>query len=95
VSRDFCFRIFSRIIFPQDPKIALGSFQIFVKIQVAPPVSMTPVVNMPAVPLVFVNAGGKFASSINNTGGKLPPVSATSVVKLPPVYGNNIRQLTP
>ncbi len=47
----FCFRFFSWIIFPQASKntVTLGSLQIFLKIlgQVAPPVSTTPVANLP------------------------------------------------
>jgi hypothetical protein len=49
-----------------------------------------------------VDTGDKFATNVNNTGGKLPLVSTTPVVNLPPMVsmipvesnGNNIRLLT-
>ncbi len=58
----YCFRFFSRIIFPKPLKITLGSFQIFfyIKFEIAiqgvrvPPLSTTPSVNLSLVPLVSV-----------------------------------------
>jgi hypothetical protein len=40
---------------------------------------------LPPVFLVLLIPGGKFATYVNNTGGKLPPVSTTPAASLPPV----------
>jgi hypothetical protein len=67
-----------------------------------PPVSVTPVANFSTIFASVVDTGGKFATGVNDTGGKLPPVSATPVANLPPVSltqvannGNNIRLQIP
>jgi hypothetical protein len=61
-----------------------------------PPVSLTPVANLPPVSTAqgklvakfaagVVDNGGKFAAGVVDTGGNLPPVSLTPVANLPPV----------
>ncbi len=61
-----------------------------------PPVSLTPVANLPPVSTKLgklvakfaagvVDTGGKFAAGVVDTGGKLPPVSLTPVANLPSV----------
>ncbi len=78
-----------------------------------PPVSTTPVANLPPVSVTpganfstifgsVVDTGGKFATGVNDPGGKLPPVSMTPVANLSPVSttpvennGNNIRLQIP
>ena len=67
-----------------------------------PPVSTTPVANFFPIFACVVDTGGKFATGVNDTSGKLPPVSATPAANLPPVLltpvannGNNIRLQIP
>jgi hypothetical protein len=100
----FCFRFFHESSSPNPLKQILRSFQIFQKFeftessQGAPPVSTTPVTNLPPLSItVAVNfatgnagvldTGGKFAAGVNDTGGQLSPVSMTLAV-------HNIRLLT-
>jgi hypothetical protein len=45
--------------------------------QGAPPVSTTPVANFATIFASVVDTDGKFATSVNDVGGKLPPVSTT------------------
>jgi hypothetical protein len=52
---------------------------------------MTPVANLPAVPLVLLIKSGNFGTDEIDTGGKLSPVSMTPVAN----NGNNISLLTP
>jgi hypothetical protein len=65
--------------------------EIFVS-QGAPPVSTTPAANLPPVSTTpaanfytifasVVDTGGKFATGVNNAGGKLPPVLTTPAAK--------------
>ncbi len=67
-----------------------------------PPVSTTPAANFATSFTSVVDTGGKFATGVNNAGGKLPPVSTTSAANLPLVSktpvannGNNIRLQIP
>ncbi len=67
-----------------------------------PPVSATPVANFSSIFASVVDTGGKFATGVNDAGGKLPPVSTTPAANLPPVSltpvannGNNVRLHTP
>jgi hypothetical protein len=67
-----------------------------------PPVSETPVANFSTIFASIVDTGGKFATGVNDAGGKLPPVSKTPAANLPPVSvtpvannGNSIRLQTP
>jgi hypothetical protein len=60
------------------------------------------VANFSTIFASVVNTGGKFATGVNDAGGKLPPVSATPAANLPLVLltpvannGNNIRLQTP
>ncbi len=46
-------------------------------VQGAPPVSTTPGANFSTSFASVVNTGGKFATGVNDTGGKLPMVSTT------------------
>ncbi len=61
-----------------------------------PPVSLTPVANLPPVSTTqgeleakfaagVVDSGGKFAAGVVDTGGNLPAVSLTPGANLPPV----------
>ncbi len=81
VSRDFCFRFFSWITFPQAPDNTLGSFRIFSKIRGD--------IHKSRCTTGVNNTSGKFATGINDTGSKiLPPVPLvllTPVANLPPV----------
>ncbi len=45
--------------------------------QGAPLVSMTPMANFSTRFASVVDTGGKFATGVNDAGGKLPPVSTT------------------
>ncbi len=59
-----------------------------------PPVSLVlliPVANFAPSFASVVDTGGKFAASINDTGGKLLLISTIPVAK----YGKNIRLLRP
>ncbi len=65
-------------------KITLG-FRFFSWIlgaasQGAPPVSTTPATNFATSSAGVVDTGGKFFTSVNNTGGKLPPVSIMGTI---------------
>ncbi len=51
------------------------------------PVSSTPAANFSTNFASAVDNGGKFATSVNNAGGKLPPVSMTPLAN----NGYNIR----
>jgi hypothetical protein len=42
-----------------------------------------------------VDTGGKFATSVNDTGGNFPPVSTTLLLTLVANNGNTIRLLRP
>ncbi len=98
VSRDFLLLVFFMNQFPPSPRVFhkdhFKFFRKFAEIfasQGAPPVSTTPVANLPRVsaspvanfPTIFasVDTGGKFATGVNDTGGKF----ATGVNELPPV----------
>jgi hypothetical protein len=88
VSRDFLLLVFFTNQFPPSPRVFhLDRFEFcrkFAEIfasQGAPPVSTTPVANLPhvsATPVAnfatifarVVDTGGKFATGINDTGGK-------------------------
>jgi hypothetical protein len=76
---------------PQPQSIPLGPIQIFQKFaeiftsQGAPPVSTTPAANFPTSFASVVDTGGKFATGVNDTGGKLPPVSTTPAANSPSV----------
>ncbi len=61
-----------------------------------PPVSLTPVANLPSVSTTqgelvakfaagVVDSSSKFAAGVVDTGGNLPPVSLTPAANLPPV----------
>jgi hypothetical protein len=70
------FDVFFMNQFSQKPlSIPLGSFRIFYKFreifadQGAPPVSTTPVLNLPLVPMVSLIQSGKFATVVSDTGG--------------------------
>jgi hypothetical protein len=56
-----------------------------------PPVLTAPVAHFATCIAGDVDIGGKFATSVNNTGGNLPQVSMTQASK----NGNNIRLLMP
>jgi hypothetical protein len=84
--------------FPPSPRVLhLDSFEFFRKFaeifasQGAPPVSTTPVANFSTIFASVVDIGGKFASGVNEAGGKLPLVSTTPAAN----NGNNIRLQTP
>ncbi len=93
--------------FPPSPRVFhLDRFEFFRKFveifasQGAPPVSTTLVANFSTIFASVVDTGGKFATGVNDAGGKLPPVSTAAnlpPVSLPPVAnnGNNIRLQTP
>jgi hypothetical protein len=118
VSWDFLLLVFFMNQFPPSPRVFhLDRFEFFRKFaeifasQGAPPVSTTPVANLPPVSatpvanfstIFVVDTGGKFATGVNDAGGKLPLVSTTPAANLPPVSltpvannGNNIRLQTP
>jgi hypothetical protein len=63
--------------FPPSPRVfRLDRFKIFLKFveifasQGAPPVSTTPVANFSTIFASVVDTGGKFATDINDAGGK-------------------------
>ncbi len=56
-----------------------------------PPVSATPAANVYTIFASVVDTGDKFATSVNDAGGKLPPVSTTPAAN----NGNNFRLQTP
>jgi hypothetical protein len=62
-----------------------------------PPVSTTPAANFATSSACVVDTSGKFATGVNDAGGKLPPVSTTPAANLPPVANNgkNIRLQIP
>ncbi len=67
-----------------------------------PPVSATPAANFYTIFASIFDTGDKFATGVNDAGGKLLPVSTTPAANLPPVLltpvannGNNIRLQTP
>jgi hypothetical protein len=60
----FCFRFFSSITFPQGPENNIRSFRIFSKIR-------------GDIRKSRCKSRCKFATGVNDTGGKLPPVSTT------------------
>ncbi len=71
----FCFRFFSCIIFPKPPKITVGSFRIFPKIQGD--------IRKWRCTTSINDARGKFATDVNDTGvndngTNLPPMSTLS-----------------
>jgi hypothetical protein len=84
--------------FPLSPReFHLDRFKFFRKFaeifacQGAPPVSTTPVANFSTIFASVVDTGGKFATGVNDIGGKLPPALLTPVAN----NGNNIRLQTP
>ncbi len=77
VSRDFLLLVFFMNQFPPSPWVYYsGRFEFFRKFaeifpdQGWPPVSATPVANLPPVSAGINDTGGKFATGINDTGGK-------------------------
>ena len=56
-----------------------------------PLVSRTTAANFATIFASVVDTGKKFATGVNDAGGKLPPVSTTPAAN----NGNNIRLLTP
>jgi hypothetical protein len=87
--------------FPPSPRVSQDCFEFFRKFveifasQGAPPVSTTPVANLPLVSTTpaanfatifpsVVDTGGKYATGVNDTG-QFPPVSTTPAANLPPV----------
>jgi hypothetical protein len=90
------------IVFPLDRFKFFRKFAEIFASQGAPPVPTIPVANLPpesATPVanfstIFtssVDTDSKFASGVNDTGGKLPPVTTKPVAN----NGNNIRLQTP
>ena len=77
VSRDFLLLVFFMNQFPPRPRVLhLDRFEFFRKFaeifasQGAPPVSATPVANFSTIFASVVDTGGKFATGVNDTGGK-------------------------
>jgi hypothetical protein len=76
VSRDFLLLVFYESVSPQPQSISLKRFEFFRKFaevlasQGAPPVSTTPAENFATSSLCAVDTGGKFATGVNDTGGK-------------------------
>jgi hypothetical protein len=67
-----------------NSRVTLNFLRKFAEIfasQGAPPVSTTPVANFATSCPCAVDTGGKFATGVNDAGGKLPPVSATPAEK--------------
>jgi hypothetical protein len=103
VSQDFLLLVFFMNQFSPSPRVfRLNCFEFFRKFaeifvsQGDPPVSTTPVANLPlvtATPVAnfssifasVVETGGKFATGVNDAGGKLPPVSMIPAANLLPV----------
>ncbi len=76
VSRDFLLLVFFMNQFPPSPRVFhLDRFKFFRKFseifasQGAPPVSTTPVTYFSTIFASVVDTGGKFATSVNDTGG--------------------------
>jgi hypothetical protein len=72
-----CFWFFHESVFPKPQSIPLGRFQNFSNpfleifaSQGASPVSTTPAANFATSFASVVDAGGKFATGVNDTGGK-------------------------
>ncbi len=97
-----CHKIFATGFFmnhlpPSPLKITLGSFMFFRKFaeifasQGAPPISMTPVENLPPVSTTPAAIFATDTTVVNDTCGKLSPLSTTPVAN----NGNNIRLQTP
>ncbi len=89
MSRDFLPLAFFMNQFPPSPRVLhLDRFKFFRKFaeifasQGAPPVSTTPVANFSSLFASVVDTGGKFATGVNDAGGKLPPVSTTPAANL-------------
>ncbi len=81
VSRDFSLLVFFMNQFPPSPRVfhsdCFEFFRKFAEIfaeifasQGAPPVSTTPVANISTIFASVVDIGGKFASGVNDAGGK-------------------------
>jgi hypothetical protein len=72
----FCFWFFHESVSPQPQSIPLGPFQIFSKIRGdirksrCTTVSTTPAADFATNFTSFIDTGGKFATSVNDTGGK-------------------------
>ena len=60
-----------------------------------PPVSLTPVANLPLVSTTLAKLVEKFAAGVVDTGGKLPPVSLTLAANLPPASLTPVANLPP
>jgi hypothetical protein len=60
-----------------------------------PPVSVTSAANFYTIFASVVDTSGKFATGVNDAGGKLPPVSATPAANLPPVSTTPTANLPP
>jgi hypothetical protein len=80
VSRDFLLLVFFMNQFPPSPRVShLDRFEFFRKFaeifasKSAPPVSTTPVANLPPVGKIAAgisDTGGKFATGVSDNGGK-------------------------
>ena len=73
----FCFWFFFMNQFPPSPRVFhIDRFEFFLKFaeifasQGAPPVSATPVANFSTIFASVVDTGGKFATGVNDAGGK-------------------------
>jgi hypothetical protein len=53
--------------------------------QGAPPASVKPAANFATITAGVIDMGGKFATVVNDTIGKLSPVSMTPAANFPPV----------
>jgi hypothetical protein len=76
VTRLFASGFLHESVSPPAPEYSVKTISNFTqqhRRQVFPPVSLV------------VDTDGKFATSVNNAGGKLPPVSTTPAANLPPV----------
>ncbi len=74
--------------FPPSPReFHLDRFEFFRKFaeifvsQGAPPVSTTPVANFPTIFANVVDTGGKFATGVNDAGGKWQQYQAADTLK--------------
>ncbi len=56
-----------------------------------PPVSLTPVANLPPLSTLQGKLVAKFAAGVVDTGGKLSPASLTPVANLPPLANLDLR----
>jgi hypothetical protein len=63
----------------------IRTFSNFFQSQGAPPVATSPAANFATSFARVVDIGGKFATSVNDTGGNFPPVSLTPEANLPSV----------